>query len=316
MTQRALCFTGNHALRRTLRRTLQASGAVVEFADESQPILGELDRHRSLDPDLIVFDAEARKQVDFAHVEQHVGKTTQILIVGESLEADETLGALRHPAFNHLLSELADPDEDQLVVTSGKVGSRDIFGLEKYLAWGALVHERSVHGYSDKRNALLTIATHAEEVGARRALVAKIESVTDELLMNALYDAPALRWGVARGQSPAPGILEADAAFLRWACDGRYFAVSVRDNYGELRKEAILDHLARAREAKGMPKTGGEGRGAGLGLFFVMRAVTRFIANIHSGQTTEVICLFDIKTSGRAADPCAKSLHIFTIGEE
>jgi hypothetical protein len=306
MSHRALCFTANPALQRVLRRTLQASGAVVEFADATQPIFGELDRHR---PDLIVFDAEARRHVDFAHVEEHVGKSAQIVIVGESLEADETIDLLRHPAFNHLLTHVADPDEDQLVVTSGRVASKDIFGLEKYLAWGALAHERMVLTYAHKRDALLEVAGYAEEVGVRRALIAKIESVTDELLMNALYDAPLVHPNARKN-----GEENAEPAELRWACDGRYFAVAVRDHYGALRKEAILDHLERARSSRGMPRT--DGRGAGLGLFFVMRAATRFIANIHSGVATEVICLFDMKTSGRAADSCAKSLHIFTIGED
>jgi hypothetical protein len=39
--------------------------------------------------------------------------------------------------------------------------------------------------------------------------------------------------------------------------------------------------------------------------------VTRFVANIEPGKRTEVVCLFDLKASGREAEPCARSLHVF-----
>ncbi len=157
---------------------------------------------------------------------------------------------------------------------------------------------------------MLAVTAHAREVGARRPLIARIESVVDELLMNALYDAPAARHGVAadtRSGQPA-----ADArAQLRWAGDGRYFAVSVQDDFGELHKESILDHLERARRERGKPRSSDEVGGAGLGLYFILSSVTRFIANIEPGRRTEVVCLFDLKQSGRDAETCARSLHVF-----
>jgi CheY-like chemotaxis protein len=323
MTFRAICLTGNPLLRRTLRRTLQAAGTHVEFADKPIEFVSELDEEQA--PDLIVVDPESRRVVDM----DRLGKLktrSQIVVIGESIEKEDVLTLLRSVGFNHVISDIgAEPavelprgqiDEDDLVVTSGKMFKGDIFGLEKYLAWGAFVHERLVKSYEEKRDVLLEIAEHAKEVGVRRQVIAKIESVTDELLMNALYDAPAIRYGVAPRISERSraglGPIGDEPALLRWACDDRYFAVSVRDNYGELRKDAILDHIARARAMKGSPQHKPNGGGAGLGLYFVITSVTRFIANISPGQLTEVVGLFDIKSTGREQDACAKSLHIFT----
>jgi hypothetical protein len=216
--------------------------------------------------------------------------------------------------LDHLISE-GSPDEIELVVTSQKLISGDIFGLEKYLAWGALVHERWVASYDEKREALLEVAAYAAEVGARRQVVGRIESVADELLMNALYDAPAARLGVTPpspvGHDLRPSAGDGEPALMRYACDGRYLALSVRDGYGELRKEAILDHIERARAMKGSPQLKPSG-GAGLGLYFVITSVTRFVANIDPGRATEVIGLFDLKAAGRDQEGCARSLHIFT----
>lgn len=306
---RAVCITRNAALRRTLRRTLNATGTAVEFIDQ-------LSEELATGAAIIVIDQDCRRQSD-PRLIQVVGRGGKIIILGDSIEDDEVVSLLRDLPMDHVISDSQDPDESELVVTSVKLLSGDIFGLHKYLAWGTKIYEETINTYEGKRMALLHVADHAKEVGARRQVIAKIESVTDELLMNALYDAPAIRNGVsrqARIDKSTEGELPAEeAALLRYACDGRYFAVSVQDNYGELHKEAILDHLSRARAEKGRPKPPdcSEHGGAGLGLYFILSSVTRFIANIDPGRRTEVICLFDLRQSGRNADMCARSLHIF-----
>lgn len=309
MSHRAICVTTNPMLRRTLRRTLQAVGSSVEFADSAAE-LPEGDA-----PDLVVLDAESRKGCDPEGLSARWG-STKVVVLGDSLEEDAVVRMLRNQPFNHVISEQSDPDELELVVTSVKALRGDIFGLEKYLAWGVLVTERQVTSYDEKRDALYEIADYAKDMGARRQTVARIESVADEMLMNALYDAPAIRYGVRPriGNRSGPP-LGSEPAILRYGCDGRWFAVSVRDNYGELKKEAILDNLARARAEHGNPRPEGEdGTGAGLGLYFVLSSVTRFIANISPGHMTEVIGLFDLKATGRDEAACARSLHIFLSG--
>ncbi len=305
---RALCITRNAALRRTLRRTLNAAGSTVEFIDH-------LSQERATGAALIIIDHDCRKQSDPGLI-QVIGDGGKIIILGDSLEDEEVVALIRDLPMDHVISDLQDPDESELVVTSVKLLSGDIFGLQKYLSWGVVVHEYLIKTYEQKRQSLIRISEHAKEVGARRQVIAKIESVTDELLMNALYDAPAIRTGVSRqsriDKSTESELPTEEAALLRYSCDGRYFAVSVQDNYGELHKEAILDHLTRARQEKGRPKPpDSDNGGAGLGLYFILSSVTRFIANIDPGQRTEVICLFDLRQSGRNADACARSLHIF-----
>lgn len=305
---RAICITRNAALRRTLRRTLNATGSSVEFIDH-------LSEERATGAAIIVIDKDCRRQSD-PRLIQVIGRGGKIIILGDSIEDDEVVRLLRHAPMDHVISDGQEPDESELIVTSVKLLSGDIFGLQKYLAWGTRIQEEKIGTYEAKRRSLQRIAEHAKEVGARRQVIAKIESVTDELLMNALYDAPAIRNGMSRqariDKSTDGELPGEEAALLRYACDGRYFAVSVQDNYGELHKEVILDHLSRARAERGRPKAAGSaGGGAGLGLYFILSSVTRFIANIDPGRRTEVICLFDLRQRGRDADMCARSLHIF-----
>jgi hypothetical protein len=311
-THRALCVTGNPHRRRALRRTLQAVGSAVDFTEAA-----EVPTWAGPKPDLLVLDRDARRDLDLQRLGEQFGESTKIVVLGESLDDASTVSLLRQHSLDHLIADSEDPDDAELVITTVKLLRNDIFGLEKYLAWGVMVHERDIAGYTDKRAVLLEVAEYAKEAGARRQTIARIESVADELLMNALYDAPAVRYGVrARvGERARSGLgpLGKETAKLRYACDGRYFALSVRDNYGELTKEAILDNLSRARAERGNPRSGSDdGEGAGLGLYFILSAVTRFIANIQPGIATEVVCLFDLKATGREVEACARSLHIFT----
>jgi hypothetical protein len=302
-------------LRRTLRRTLSAAGSHVEFHDSVEAASA------GAPPDLFVIDQAVRQTLSAEQLEK-LGRGAGLIVLGDSLERDDVVAMLRSDGLDHLISDADDPDDTELVVTSVKLLSKDIFGLEKYLSWGVKVGELTVRNYEDKREAMAEVTAYAKDVGARRPVMAKIESVVDELLMNALYDAPAAR--LPRGTVPPRTDMDATRelppepkALLRWACDGRYFAVSVEDGFGALAKASILEHLARARMDRGRPLASApgeeprEGAGAGLGLYFILSSVTRFIANVTPGRRTEVVCLFDLKVAGRDAEACARSLHVF-----
>lgn len=312
MSPLAICVTKDPGLKRTLRRTLQAAGSNIRFLEAVDAL-----ETSAIPVDLLIIDHQARIDCDMAKLKATLGDQARIVILGESLQEDDVLRLLHENSLNHVITEGKEPDEDELVVTSVKLFKGDIFGLEKYLAWGVTVHEIEIADYDEKRQAIQQATDFAREAGGRRQVVARIETVADELLMNALYDAPAVRYGVrprigarARG---GLGPLGAERAKLRYACDGRHFALSVQDNYGELKKDVLLDHVSRARAERGNPKAATEaGGGAGLGLYFVLASVTRFIANIEKGVRTEVVCMFDMKATGREQEGYARSLHIFT----
>ena len=299
---RAVCVTRSVTLRRALRRSLHAAGAEVEFVDEVGAVVGEAT--------LVVIDRPTHDGMTGPE-RAALAAGRAMLVIGVSLADAATVDGLRADGCNHVITGEDEPDDAELVVTSGKLATGDLFGLEKYLAWGVRVSEVEVASYEEKRAALVAVTGSARDAGARRPMVARVESVVDELLMNAMYDAPA----AARGDSPVlpTDLLErvAAPARLRWASDGRHFAVSVEDRFGALLKGAIVDHLQRARSERGRPRGASEAAGAGLGLYFIVSSVTRFIANVDPGARTEVIGLFDLRQAGRDAEACARSLHMF-----
>ena len=336
MSTRALCLSTDVGLRRSLRRALGAAGASVVFFDGFGALVAAAEASRRgevLTGDLaelvngvqlVLVDEPQATSVSFAEatgVLAWLGHP-KVVLLGDALGFDSSLDMLRRSDCDHVVGSDAGPDgeravdEGAVMVTSLKLLRGDIFGVERYLTHGVEVHSREIRTYDEKRTAIAAVAEYAKDLGCRRQLTARIESVTDELLMNALYDAPFLRTGINYREHAVPGggAIGLGSAMLRYACDGHYLGVSVEDGYGELRKSSILDHLERAREEKGSPRRVEESSnsgGAGLGLYFILNSVTRFVANVRTGAATEVIGLFDVRGPTKDAHQRARTLSIF-----
>jgi hypothetical protein len=190
-----------------------------------------------------------------------------------------------------------DPGSRELGITSQKLASGDLFGLEKYLVRGAPVGERAIATDADKRHAMGEVCAWAEAIGARTPIVHRLASVVDELMMNALYDTPGR---------------DERRAVVRWGADEHVLAISVSDAFGALRQRDVIDHVRRARRERGRPRPEtAVQRGAGLGLYLVLANVASLVVNVEVGRRTEVVCLFDRAKAGRPAVSSVRSLHVF-----
>lgn len=252
---------------------------------------------------LVVVDRESRR----AAGESLRSASAPVIVVGDDLADDGLITLMLERPVSHLVR---DPGDRELGITSEKLATGDLFGLEKYVAPGARIGERVVTNDIEKRAAMNEVTTWAESIGARRPIVHRLATVIDELLMNALYDAP-------RESRPR---IDPDTAvrraLLRWASDEHTLAVSVSDGFGSLRQRDLIDHLRRARDERGRPNPATlDEPGAGLGLYLVLANVASLIVNVNPGRQTEVVCLFDLaRTSRPAVTAGVRSLHVFQQG--
>lgn len=289
MKARAICVCRDASVCEVVGTALAAAGIAVEHATELPSEPG--------DAALIVVDRASRQHAG----EQLRQATAPVVVVGDDLEDDGLITLMIEAPVSHVVR---DPDDRELGITSEKLATGDVFGIEKYVGPNTRVGERVVTNDTEKRSAMLEVTTWAESIGARRPIVHRLAAVLDELLMNALHDAP-------RGAG-APDPVERRAV-LRWANDDRTLAVSVGDMFGAIRQRDVIDHLRRAREDGGRPKAASEAaNGAGLGLYLVVANVASLIVNVHPGRRTEVVCLFDLaRKSQRAVASGVRSLHVF-----
>jgi hypothetical protein len=295
MRPRAICVCRDERTCSVVRTALDTAGVEVEHYTQVPADPGEVA--------LFVVDREtgATAETDLR------GHGAPVVLVGNDLEDEGMMSLMLEAPFSHLVR---DPDDRELGITSEKLVSGDLFGLEKYLSKGAGVGERVVSTDVAKRSAMHEVIAWAEAIGARRPIVHRLATVIDELLMNALHDAP-------RESRPVLSITGTGGirkqAVLRWGADEHTIAISVSDPFGALRQRDVIDHVRRARDERGRPiPHSSDDPGAGLGLYLVLANVASLIVNVDPGHRTEVVCLFDRARPGaRAITSGVRSLHVF-----
>ncbi len=200
-----------------------------------------------------------------------------------------------------------------VVTTVEKVLRGELFGLDKYLpGFGVEISELEVRGALDRDTAVECIGDHAEWLGAGREARRAVESVVDELVTNAVYDAPRDADGTARyaavDRRTKVTLRPSEHVTVRWGGDGDVLVIAVSDPFGALEP-------ARVRERLRACLSGGDAiehkaGGAGLGLYTVLSHCARLAINVDRGVRTEVIATIDLRRRGHGARG-ATALHLF-----
>lgn len=169
--------------------------------------------------------------------------------------------------------------------------------LHPLLATGLRIEYRRIATYREKDLAVGELAEWSQSQGLARRQVAALEQAADELLLNALFDAPCDPAGQPRylAHSPAQRLLltalPGEEAELRFAADAQRVVVAVRDPFGRLFRSTVLDYFRRcaiaqaARQSPIEQKTGG----AGVGLYLVLSSANELIFRLCPGRSTEVV---------------------------
>jgi CheY-like chemotaxis protein len=245
-----------------------------------------------------------------------------VLLTSQSLfeEHGKTIMSLPISSAIVISSLLGEGDEidplgvQELVITAGKLISKDIFGLEKYLAWGVKLRELHIRHSDQRLEALQRIEEFSKECELRGSMRQKLATLTEELLMNAIWDAPVDSKGntkYAQLDRKVPvELLPEEEVMLRYGSDGNYLALSVTDNFGRLQRETAFKYLMRCF-SKGRDQISQTTGGAGLGLYMAYLAMSTFVINCHPGKRTEVIGLLNLRVSPREMNARPRSFHYF-----
>jgi hypothetical protein len=254
------------------RGELQTSLLVIHLANEMAGALGELLPRLTGDARVIVILPKSNLAA-VVDVMQASERITGVL-VAEQLEM-------------HELSAMAT-----------RILAGDIFGLEKLVPWGTRIHSALVGDYQEKSLCIAQISEFGELMGVRRKYRESIEQCVDEMLMNALYDAPVDEQGrPIFSEIPTKtriSLRVEQKVVVQYACDGKSFAVSVRDAFGTLERATVLRYLYKCLHAEQQidRKTGG----AGLGLYLISNSSTQVYFNVLPGVATEAVCQFNLET--------------------
>jgi len=221
--------------------------------------------------------------------------------------------------LDHLVAhkESAHWDINQLRITLQKILRQDIFGVEKYLAPGTVIQEIKVCGSSNRDRYNQAVTDYAQKHDLGQHINRMLYGISEELIMNAVYDAPVASGRPAyfdHSRSSPIELPDADAAYLRFAFDGQVFAISAVDPFGALKRDKLFFYLKKVlKRHESDSLIDNKKGGAGLGIFKILYSSHSFICNVQPEIRTEVIALIDIQDQLRDFAKMARSVHFFEI---
>ncbi len=210
-------------------------------------------------PPLILVDASS--QALYANFEQAVGDTLGLF--SESVQPNSihflTNNQMNESAFlaqspilgSVIIRDAQDP------TAAGSHYSRIIratllgkpFGLRDVLDRSVKVQSVQIKKVPEKTKILDAIKAYLSAAQWASRPISIVVNSLDEVLLNAIYDAPQARFGASskatQSSSDLSELEQNTDITIDLAYDGTYFAVAVTDLYGSLDKAKLLTHIAK-----------------------------------------------------------------------
>ena len=293
---------GERRAQRALQRLVGATGYPVEVVDNLDALVKAVDEHTIAVVDASL--AQARPSL------RELPARAWIAVPGEGLTPSEgpVVDGLLAAGWNHIVAHPMPILAEELLATIQKLHRASVFGLEKYVAWGAEVRSYTLEDALDRDAAVNALARDVISIGLPDRVGSLVSVIADELIANAMYVAPVDAAG-ARTRSAEPrdrsrALTGKDVVSVRWATDARYLAIEVRDLWGSIELAKIPQRLA----AGGKQATAGEG---GMGMPLAYACCNQFIVGCAPGAMTEVITLLDVRY--KPTELCrSASFHTFS----
>lgn len=286
--RRFLAISHNLDQLRRIVANLERAGAEVDAVRSIDAIQGEIVPHR------YVFMAV--EDGDVGSVQRllpRLRNKAHVAVVAEKAKLQDLMGFLQDNRVNHCI--VGEELDRGTFVTAQKLLTGDIFGIEKYLPEGTPVHYVRLRDFAGRGKAIDTVLDFAAQNKMRRQVRSAIGQVCEELLMNALYDAPVDEEGQQVFAEVDPHdrttVKSPKPVSIRYAATDSQFAVAIRDRFGRLAKNTILAYINKCIHSP--MQIDRKTYGAGLGLYLVANAAASYICNVAYGIATEVVCTFD-----------------------
>lgn len=180
-----------------------------------------------------------------------------------------------------------------------------------YLDWGFSGYQERVGSTAGRDRSVANIQAFIARMQVPKRIGEMFGELAHEMLMNAMYDAPADATGkpkYALDRKADISLLDAEQPTLRMATDGTKLVLQLRDPFGRLLRKHVFEGLARGLAQGEMDTSHG---GAGLGMMVCHNSTSAMFFDVAPGKHTEVTGVFELDLNLREFRTQAKSLHFF-----
>lgn len=300
---------GNRSIERVALRALISTGSEVELIEKAPDDLSHI---QTFDLVIVSYDNTSDQLPISIKNLLNDPKCPPTVVVSEKREKSHLIDLFSHARLRNLIARNEQILEEEMIITVEKLLRKDIFGMKKYFTWGVDFEEHQVTKSSQKQELVATLAQYVETLKCDSRFVHVAEVIADEMIMNALYDAPVGKDGKPLfAHLPRTQKVEIEKpALFQFGCDGRYLGISCVDPFGALKAQTVVQYLRKcfAQDEYQIDQKKG---GAGVGFYMIFQSISQLVINIEEGKKTEIIGLIDIRTKYKDAKSKSKSLNIF-----
>ena len=220
--------------------------------------------------------------------------------------SNEPINTLKYvpnlPVFgHHIIRRYPDVFPGLIAKIARAALSEDPFGLENFIP-DPLANKKIVLNESRQRGIVVEALANILRTKMRPNMVENVAQITDELLMNAVYDAPVDKNGFTyrkQGSRTDNFLLKPkEEITLEMAQGDEYFSVSVTDQFGSLEKEIVLGFIRKDYENENY-RVQEKVTGAGLGIYGMINGGNSLLFMCKPRVKTEVVLFYPNVTSKR-----------------
>jgi hypothetical protein len=177
----------------------------------------------------------------------------------------------------------------------GSALGQQTFQMSAFLGPKAKIQNIKLQSTSQKQEAVEAIKNYLQAAQFNSRMATVISNAVDEILMNAMFDAPIDTLGkTTLAQTPRSTVLALEgqhAVEMNVGFDGTYVAISAVDHFGSLDKAKLLKHISKIyTDEEYQLRTAVAG--AGIGLATVFRSGGSFYFVSENRVRTEVTVFF------------------------
>lgn len=214
---------------------------------------------------------------------------------------------------DHIFISKMPEFESWIIANIAKLTCGKYEGISYYLSHKNEIKSLKITDSKMKEHYIKVVLEHFVNNNLRHRTLHDIESILDEMITNAIYNAPVDKDGNKlyqhRDRKECVVLSDKQAGTLSYAVDDRKIYLSVKDPFGSLTKERLLTYLGKCFKEDHVYVENKAG-GAGIGLHKILRMSHNFVVNIDPGKYTEIISCISLNASQQNQETASMDLFV------
>ncbi|MGK5090023.1 hypothetical protein WDW86_20930 [Bdellovibrionota bacterium FG-2] len=195
---------------------------------------------------------------------------------------------------NHLLRRYEDPAPVVFSKLLASVISPEPFGIGRFFGGENQTQKITLKRSGHKNAAVEAIRNHLQKHKVAPRLATQAAQATDDLIMNAVFNAPTLDNGMKLRANSDKGadfeLIDNEFVDIEVVDDEELVAISVSDRFGRIDPKIIFSALSRDYSIK--EYTSLAGPGSGIGIYQIVNQGFSLVVALENRKRSEVTLLF------------------------